>query len=551
MSKQINPIEQLEFLKQFEQEIAAEKSIMMQKALTSQDPHTLVKAQQLWADVQQRKDTGFKTQLFDPWDPGQHLDYKAKPVSISYETLRRMSRTPIIKAIIQTRVEQCAAFSEPAKRSYDIGFVIKKKGIEVRDIDKKMTKKERLEADRITEFLLNGGDNDNSWHFDTFDTHVRKIVPDSLALDQGCFEVVRNRKGIPVEFLTVDGATMRLAQSFDDEKWKNKASTNSMNIKMIPVRGYYPSYVQVMDSRPVAEYYPWELSFGIRNPSTNIYNNGYGESELEVLIQIITWMLNSDTYNGNFFKQGSAPKGFLRIKNGGTKIEEFRQYWRAMTQGVYNSWRTPILESEDVEWVDMHKGNDEMGFEKWQEYLLRVACANYKMDPSEISFHLAGGTDAKTIFESSNEYKLKYSKDKGLKPLLKHYKRRWNKYIVKPLNPEFELTLAGLEEDENEEYERDFKAVGSTMGYMEFREKWYGKRELEEDDLIMNPVFMQAKQMEQMGNQESDAFVDQNYGGGFQDDVEQFGQAYRENNQQDQDNPFLKELNDFMNTEFE
>ena len=65
MTKQINPIEELKFLQEYEKEIAVEKAILMEKALSSNDPGTLVKAQQIWADVTQRQDSGFKTSLFE------------------------------------------------------------------------------------------------------------------------------------------------------------------------------------------------------------------------------------------------------------------------------------------------------------------------------------------------------------------------------------------------------------------------------------------------------------------------------------------------------
>lgn len=37
-------------------------------------------------------------------------------------------------------------------------------------------------------------------------------------------------------------------------------------------------------------FYPWELGYGVRNKTTNVLRNGYGCSELETLIEIVTWI---------------------------------------------------------------------------------------------------------------------------------------------------------------------------------------------------------------------------------------------------------------------
>lgn len=72
---------------------------------------------------------------------------------------------------------------------------------------------------------------------------------------------------------------------------------------------------------------------------TDIWQNGYGRSELESLIEIITYILNGVQYNGNFFKNGSNPKGFIKMNGPNTnqtQLNDFKQKWRQMLTGVDN-----------------------------------------------------------------------------------------------------------------------------------------------------------------------------------------------------------------------
>ena len=94
-------------------------------------------------------------------------------------------------------------------------------------------------------------------------------------------------------------------------------------------------------------------------------------------------------YNGNFFKQGSQPKGFINVKNqnidGGT-LNEFRQEWKQTMSTVYNSHKIPVIQGIDLEWIDLQQTNRDMEFTEWIKFLMVLVCAVYRMDPSELGF---------------------------------------------------------------------------------------------------------------------------------------------------------------------
>ena len=544
----------LQSIQELQVKLELQKNIVLQKAMASNDVDKIVEAAKYYKDVEKRPESNLKSYTIDPWDFTRQFGYKDKPTSLSYDTLRKMGRTPIINAIITTRVEQVAAFSEPCYDDKGVGFVIRKKKGYLNSEDVKPTKLDEAKIEYITEFIMNCGSAQNAWHGDSFGTFLRKITRDSLELDQLTFEVIRNRKGIPQEFIATDAATFRIADSFDDDKYKNNDK--------VQVNGYYPSYVQVYQNQAISDFYPWELCFGIRNHYTDIRLNGYGVSELENIINVITWMLYSDTYNGKFFSQGSAPKGIIKV-NGSineAKLQEFRQQWMGMVAGVQNAWRTPVIEADKMEWIDLQKGNRDMEFTKWQEYLIKLSCASYKIDPAEIGFPMSGSSESKPMFEGNNEARLKYSKDKGLQPLLKMLEHKINKYVVNALDEHFEFKFVGLNpESEAEMVDLDIKKAGTFMSIKEIRKK-YGLPELpkDEDDIILNPYYFQMWSQQQakkdQGNQESNAAMGQeNPGQGFEDEQQDDGKDYENFMAQnggaaEEEDPFAKAFDNFINT---
>lgn len=500
---------QLDAISLAEAKLKAKKFRTLEKALRSESPDDMVRASQVLQQIQPKVDQNTKSFFIDPLEFNANLGYKDKPFSLTYVTLKRMSKTPIINSIIKTRKNQVADFAEPQENKYSTGFVIRKKP--KGGVEQKMDNKDKKIAFAITDFILKGG-NTSQWGYDDFDTFIRKIVEDSLVYDQMTFECVRNRRGQLESFIATDAATFRMADSFFDKDydnvffqrhganvWKDRSDFGPK------VHGYYPAYVQVYQNMKVNEFYPWELCFGIRNPSTSIWANGYGCSELEELINVVTSMLWSDEYNRRFFSQGSAPKGFFRVKgtNNEAALQQFKQQWQSMITGVMQSWKTPVIEA-DVDWIDLQKNNRDMEYSSWIEYLIKIACAVYSIDPSEIGWDISRSNGNGGLFEGSQEQRLKHSKDKGLYPLLKFLQRKLNKYIVEQINPDFELVFVGLNGlTIEEELKMDIDKVNSFMTVNEAREK-YEMKPLEGGDAPNNSAFLQNKNAQAMAQQQAD-----------------------------------------------
>ena len=496
----INYANQLKAVDYARQKLEFKRMSIIEKAAKSDNPDDLIAASNAMQEIKKKAEQPTKAFFIDPLEFNANLGYKDKPYSLTYTTLKRMSKTPIINAIIKTRKNQVAGFAEPQSDKYSTGFIVQKK--RQKGDDTKMSKEEQKIANSITDFIMNCG-GQNSWTDDDFDTFIRKIVDDSLTYDQMTFECIRNRRGKLERFIATDAATFRLADSafmadYTNPYIKKNGIWVNENLRIQNQaemkNGYYPTYVQIYQNALASEFYPWELCFGVRNPSTSIYTNGYGCSELEELINIVTSMLWGDEYNRRFFSQGSAPKGLLRVKGNmnETALQQFKQQWQAMINGVMQSWRTPVVEA-DVDWIDLQKSNRDMEYSAWNEYLIKQACAVYCIDPTEIGWDISRSNGNTGLFEGSEAERMQNSKDKGLYPLLKFVQRKINKYIVEQINPDYEFLFIGMEGmTVDAELEMDIKKLNSFMTINEIRAK-NNLPELEENgDIIENSIYFQA-----------------------------------------------------------
>ncbi len=531
--------QQLSQLDEQAQKLAIQKSLYLKKAFESSDADEIFKAQQYLNKNQtnvfgvKNPDQGHRSLIFDPFETNTSQGFFRKNAQISFELLRQMGRSPLVNAVITTRKDQVLAFCEPQKDKYSKGYIIRKKGSNPKD---EATDRDKREIDRLTKFLTDCADDEDVFDLDDFDSFVKKLIDDSLTLDQACFEVVRNRAKEPVQFLAVDGATIRLADSYDN--------VNNIEANEKKIDGYYPSYVQIYQNRIWQEYYPWEMCVGIRNPQTALNSNGYGRSELEILMATVTAMLNADSYNSKFFQNGTAPKGALLVKSSGgvnkDKLAELRRDWNATMVGSNNFHKTPVLDAEKIEWLDLQKSNRDMEFSAYQEYLIKLLCAVYKISPEEIGFPLQGSKSGGLGSKEGGAQEKEYSQDKGLKPLLKNLQVWINKFIIGPKsNNLYEFVFAGLDtEDSKEEEERLQKAVTLYMTIDEAR----AVRDLEplpggKGKIILNPAFLQQAQLEMQQNQ----MMADNAQPGY-DDVDGGGEGSDKN-------PFVKALEDWWKDE--
>lgn len=445
--------------------------------------------------------TPIKSYLEPPLQLMDAMGYKAKPSALTYSLLYAMStKNSVVGAVINTRVNQISAFTKPHRYSSDkTGFEIKLKNPNAEPSDEQKRTIAAMEA-----FIENCGFNKDASR-DNFDTFIRKITRDSLTYDQTTFEIIKDRRGKPAEFIAVDAATIRAATEDFEIR-------GSMDVAP-PKKGEEVKWVQVIDESIVSWFTSSELAFGVRNPRTNIYTQPYGFSELEQLITQITSHLYAEEYNSKFFSQGGTTKGIINLKsdpNGIANQQElnsFKRQWRAQVTGLTGAWKTPVLQVPNgIEYINVSQSNREMEFEKWMNYLINIVCAIYQIDPSEVNFPNNGGVGGTGggVFESSNEAKLKNSKDKGLRPLLRFIETMINKYLIANFSDDYVFNFVGIDsKTEEEQLELDTKMLKAYKTVNEVRIA-NGIDPLEKyGDVLLDPSWLNYYQQQEMMNSQS------------------------------------------------
>jgi hypothetical protein len=262
-------------------------------ALAKQDPRAFQKAWRVMSS--ERAARGPKSAFFDPLSLQYALGYKDRRYSLTYDTLKRIShQLAIVAAIINTRIAQIASFSQPYRITKSLGYVVRHK-----DPEHSTTSSEKRFIKQLEDFVASCGEpGRENLHTrikrPNFEQFLKMIVRDTLTYDQTAFEIIPRLNGIPFEFRAVDAATIRLAspdKDLGEGKSYHQRNPIGENAQIHPNRfsGMYVGqrygsmgdqpgrvqYVQIVNGQIENVYTDAELAFGVRNPRTDIYIQGY------------------------------------------------------------------------------------------------------------------------------------------------------------------------------------------------------------------------------------------------------------------------------------
>jgi hypothetical protein len=211
---------------------------------------------------------------------------------------------------------------------------------------------------------------------------------------------------------------------------------------MNDVEKEFYKYVQMSyDMRPLAFFGDEDLVFKNFNPQNFADSNGYCYSPLELAIINVTNHLNVENYNANFFTHGYAARGVLHLKGTVTQsqLANFRRQFYNTISGTQHAWRTPIVAGlDDVQWVPMSGSAKEMEYINFNNHLMRVVCSMFQIDPVELGLdYLVSATGRSPSQQANNEYKIAYSRERGLYPILMFLEDMINSEIIPAIDPEF------------------------------------------------------------------------------------------------------------------
>lgn len=347
-----------------------------------------------------------------------------------------------------------------------------------------------------------------------FENSLKAWVWDSLVYDLYARELVPDQVGRPKYWFPTDGGTIKytsnqfrnyrgISENFNnlnilypEKQVKLVEEQNKLNLDQELLEADAYQYVQVIRGKIERAYTADEMAIGIRNKTTNIYNNGYGTSELELGMNLVSGHLNAEFYNQAYFIQGFSAKGILHIKENinRRKLETVKQQWQHMVKGGANSFQTPIYAgAQDIEWIPLTQNHTDIGFEGWMRYLIRMLCALYQIDPGEIGINLRDeGKGGSLNSGDSTEARFDESKERGLQPLMAHLENFINENIIAPFDERFCIKFTGLTSEtrsqtlERQKKESEFKKTVNELRAEDGLPPLPGM-----DDYILNPVYQQ------------------------------------------------------------
>lgn len=361
-------------------------------------------------------------------------EYFEKPSPLGFDSLRQMvEQTPILNAIVLTRVKQVMRFCQPSEDGGP-GFEIRH-----RDREHQPDDREKESMALLSRFFQHCG-----WEFhprrrrslrrDPFGAFMAKLVRDSLTMDAAPIETEMKRdRSLGIDGLyAVDGATIRLCT---EEGYQGDDEIFAL---------------QVVAGRIATAYTRDQLIYEPRNPRSDVRLAGYGLSETELLVRVVTGFLNALSYNIKGFDENAIPKGLLHLSGdyGPDDLAAFKRYWNMSVKGINNAWSLPVLVSKDQEskasFERFGVEFNEMFFAKWMTFLTSIACAIYGMSPDEINFE---SFSARTSSLSGSDVaeKLADSKDKGLRPLLSYFEGLLTDYVVAEFGEKYCFRWSGLD----------------------------------------------------------------------------------------------------------
>lgn len=437
----------------------------------------------------QRRKPGMQSVWVDDRQIQMLGDYYEKPSTFSFDMMRQMvDQTPILSAVIMTRIRQIKRFCRVPEGGKGPGFQIRLKN----QSTNKLQKEEQQSIELLQSFFTNCGWETNPRQRmrlkrDNFSNFMAKTVRDSLVLDSSPIETEFKRdRSLGLDgFYAVDGATIRLC---NEEGYRGDDEIFAL---------------QVVQGNLRAAYTYDDLIYVPRNPRTDVLTGGYGMSETELLVKVVTGFLNALTYNMKYFDSNAIPKGLLHLAGdySNDDLNSFKRYWNAMVRGINNAWTLPVMVSKNMEskatfekfGVDVN----EIMFAKWMTFLTSIICAIYGIAPDEINFEsFTAGTSS--LSGSDTEEKLINSKDKGLRPLLSHFEDIFSDYIVSEFSDKYVFRWSGLDEKDEKQLWEEEKSL-LTVNEARKARNW---DEMKEDwgNAPLNQTLMQAYMADKQQN---------------------------------------------------
>ena len=219
-----------------------------------------------------------------------------------------------------------------------------------------------------------------------------------------------------------------------------------------PELDHHVAWVELDERGEVQREFAWhELGYLVRNPCSDTWTVGYGRSELEYLIAIVTGLVTGVQFNVDYFTDNYIPTGILILAGEWQeeKIEQFHADLIAKAAGPGNYHRLPLLFSSDpqavAQFLNLRMNTQiDMYWERWLSWITTVICALYGMAPEEIYFQSFRGV-TQALQEADPATRIQQGHDTGFVPLMTHIATFINENVIWRIDEDFEFQWQNLD----------------------------------------------------------------------------------------------------------
>lgn len=384
----------------------------------------------------------------------------AKRMMKQYQTLRSAAMTWMWKKYESTRVYQCMPYWSEPRYPGDPGF-----RVVLTNRNASPSRAQRKRAKELQRLLSVGGKErerpgdlrkapwDATWtrKADALPVTMTKWLRNYLPYGHAAIEIEASPNDPVAWFKTMDATTVRMV--YQQEEGVDPEKQAPPYLPVIRPNLERPEYVVVDQTGAVAREYGYgELLFSIKNPISDEFSEGYGFSDLELVIELLLAEVMGIRYNREGFVDNNIPAGAAVLAGFSTETkEEFEAIVKDNVGGGPGKWfRMPMLMADDpqakLEWVNFSNGVERQDM-MWQNYIqFVVGCfsATLGIAPEEMGFTSIGGNSG-TLNNPDPASRITQGRDKGLIPLLEAGEQTLTELVqLEEPSGDFEVRLSGM-----------------------------------------------------------------------------------------------------------
>lgn len=272
---------------------------------------------------------------------------------------------------------------------------------------------------------------------------LAKTIEDLLVLDAVAIEKQRTVGGKLLDLIPLDASTIQLRVD------ESGATPLPPEI----------AYRQIIRGQVVAEFTTLDMVYDMMNPRTD---TPYGLAPLESLMIVVSSSLKAGLYNLSYLTDGNIPEGFFGVPKEWTPnmIKDFQENWDAVMAG--DAQATSKLKFTPEGSYTPAKKQGDMAWEMFNDWLMKVTCALFDVQPSEIGFHPnKGGLGGAGMAQQSSQT----SDEKGLLPLAAFIEEIFTEIIQDELGfTDLAFHFTGLDQDKDAQIEAEVNGTLIATG---------------------------------------------------------------------------------------